>query len=131
MPGDPDEAAAIRAAVPGAQIVEGTPDAGWVSDPDYFTDLMARGVVGFSFGFGSGAATREFCAAANEHGMFVEVFTILDPDVMRQAAAEALLSGAGPYAQYGATPLRILLTGSAFWLILTPMVVKYFSSKRS
>ncbi len=85
-PGNPTYAAEIRAAVPGAQIVWGGPDASWSTDPNYFTDLQALGVIGFSYGHGG--ADLSFSAAAKAAGMFVEVFTVLDPEAMI-AAAEA------------------------------------------
>ena len=85
-PGDPAYAAEIRAAVPGAKILWGAPDSDWRTDPNYFSDLRALGVIGFSYGHGG--ADAGFSAAAKAEGMIVEVFTVLDPDSMI-AAAEA------------------------------------------
>ncbi|YCM42992.1 glycerophosphodiester phosphodiesterase family protein [Verrucomicrobiaceae bacterium 227] len=85
-PGNESYAAEIRAAIPGAQIVWGAPSASWISDPDYFSDLRALGVIGFSYG--QGGADLGFSARAKEEGMFVEVFTVLDLEQYR-AAAEA------------------------------------------
>jgi glycerophosphoryl diester phosphodiesterase len=83
-PGNTAYAAEIRAALPGAQIVWGGPAATWATDPNYFTDLKALGVIGFSYG--QGGADLAFSARAKEEGMFVEVFTVLNLDQYRAAA---------------------------------------------
>ena len=58
----------------------GAPAADWRTDPNYFTDLKAIGVFGFSYG--QGGADLEFSAAAKAAGMVVEVFTILNREQM-------------------------------------------------
>ena len=83
-PGDPDYANQIRALLPEAKILWGAPDAAWRSDPDYFENLRALGVIGFSYGYGG--ANLEFSAAAEAEGMIVEVYTVLDPDTMIELA---------------------------------------------
>jgi len=83
-PGDPDYANQIRALLPEARILWGAPDAAWRSDPDYFENLRALGVIGFSYGYGG--ANLEFSAAAEAEGMIVEVYTVLDPDTMIELA---------------------------------------------
>jgi glycerophosphoryl diester phosphodiesterase len=45
-----------------------------------FADLVDQGVFGFSFGWG--AIEPVAAQAAEEAGLYVEVFTILDPDSM-------------------------------------------------
>lgn len=85
-PGNEAYAAEIRAAIPGAQILWGAPSGEWIIDPDYFSDLKALGVIGFSYGHGG--ADLGFSARAKEEGMIVEVYTVLDP-VQYRAAAEA------------------------------------------
>lgn len=84
-PGNAAYAAEIRTALPGAQIVWGAPSATWRTDPDYFTDLKALGVIGFSYSQGN--ANIAFSARAKSEGMFVEVYTVLDLDQYRAAAA--------------------------------------------
>jgi glycerophosphoryl diester phosphodiesterase len=84
-PGNRAYAAEIRAAIPGAQIVWGNPDGDWASNPDYFTELRDLGVIGFSYG--QGGANARFSAAAKAEGMFVEVYTLLNPGQLAAAAA--------------------------------------------
>lgn len=82
-PGNAAYAAEIRALIPEARIVWGGPG-DWQNDPNYFDDLKNLGVVGFSFG--QGGASLEFSHAAKSQGLFVEIFTILDPQQMRTGA---------------------------------------------
>jgi glycerophosphoryl diester phosphodiesterase len=82
-PGNTSYAAEIRSLIPDARIVWGAPG-DWRNDPDYFDDLKALGVIGFSFG--QGGASLEFSHAAKAEGLFVEIFTILDPEQMRTGA---------------------------------------------
>lgn len=89
-PNDPDYAAEIRAAIPNAKIFWGAPDASWSEadpayNPNYFAELKAMGVAGFSYS--SANPDIKFCAKAKQQGFIVEVFTILDPDAMRSVAA--------------------------------------------
>ncbi len=84
-PGDLQYAAEIRALIPNAKIFLGAPDAAWLTDPNYFSSLRAAGVAGFSYG--SANPDIAFAAKAKSEGFIVEVFTILDPDAMRSAAA--------------------------------------------
>jgi glycerophosphoryl diester phosphodiesterase len=79
-------AAEIRSVIPTARLMWGAPDNSWATDPNYFTSLKAQGAIGFSFGAGNGIVDPTFCAAAKEQGMIVEIFTILTPDAMRNAA---------------------------------------------
>lgn len=84
-PGNAEYAARIREAIPGAKIFWGNPDAGWQTDPaGYFQSLRDLGVAGFSIG--GGAVDPAFALRAKEEGFIVEVYTVLDPDVMRAAA---------------------------------------------
>jgi glycerophosphoryl diester phosphodiesterase len=86
-PGDPAYAEEIRMLIPGAQIVWGSPDASWSTDPDYFINLRNLGVIGFSIGNGTGTPDLAFATRAKQEGFFVEVYTINDPDTMRRCAA--------------------------------------------
>lgn len=86
-PGDEGYAAEIRAAIPGAQIMWGKPDASWSTDPDYFNNLRALGVVGFSIGNGTDTPDLAFATRAKQEGFIVEVYTINDPDTMVRCAA--------------------------------------------
>lgn len=52
-----------------------------------FARLKDRGVVGFDLDIGVEKVTRRFIKAAHRKGMFVSVYTILDPDGMRKVAA--------------------------------------------
>ncbi len=81
-----EDVAAMQAELPDAVYMWGAPSGSWSTDPNYFTDLKTMGVDGFSFGAGNGSVDSYFCARAKEEGMRVEIFTILDPDAMRQAA---------------------------------------------
>ena len=56
-------------------------------DRTSFAKLKARGVVGFDLDIGAEKVTDRFIKAAHRNGMFVSVYTILDPDGMRKAAA--------------------------------------------
>ncbi len=85
-PGNETYAAEIRAAIPGAQIFWGSPDAAWQTDPNYFQHLRDIGVSGFSIGTGTGTPDLAFAARAKAEGFIVEVYTILDPDTMLRAA---------------------------------------------
>lgn len=76
----------IRGTIPTAKLMWGAPDAAWQTDPSYFTNLKANGVIGFSFSAGGGDVNPAFCAKAKAEGMIVEIFTILTPDAMRAAA---------------------------------------------
>ena len=51
-----------------------------------FAKLKNRGVVGFDLDIGVEKVTGRFIKAAHRNGMFVFVYTILDPDGMRKAA---------------------------------------------
>ena len=84
-PGDAAYAAEIRALIPNAKIFWGAPDDSWRTDPNYFANLRALGVAGFSYS--STAPDLGFSAKAKSEGFIVEVFTILDPDAMRSVAA--------------------------------------------
>lgn len=84
-PGNAEYAAEIRAAVPGAKILWGGPDDDWATNPNYWSTLRAIGVYGFSWG--TNAPDPDFCAAAKREGFITEVFTLLDPDAIRTAAA--------------------------------------------
>lgn len=80
------EVTAMQAYLPDAVYMWGNPSGTWSTDPNYFTNLKATGVDGFSFSAGSGAVDSFFCARAKEEGMMVEIFTILDAEAMRRAA---------------------------------------------
>jgi glycerophosphoryl diester phosphodiesterase len=84
-PGDPAYAAEIRALIPNAKIFWGAPEDAWRTDPNYFANLRALGVAGFSYS--STTPDLGFSAKAKSEGFIVEVFTILDPDAMRSVAA--------------------------------------------
>ncbi|MDB6069147.1 MAG: hypothetical protein JWL81_318, partial [Verrucomicrobiales bacterium] len=86
-PGDAAYAEEIRTALPGAKILWGNPDASWSTDPDYFTNLRAIGVIGFSIGNGTGTPDLAFATKAKQEGFIVEVYTINDPDTMIRCAA--------------------------------------------
>jgi len=86
-PDDAAEAQAIRGLIPDALIFWGGPASTWNTDPNYFSQLRALGVAGFSFGAGSGSPDPMFVARAKQEGFIVEIFTILDPDSMLRAAA--------------------------------------------
>lgn len=86
-PGDPDEARAIREKIPNAAILWGNPDEDWATNPTYFSDLRELGVIGFSIGAGNGTPDPAFVARAKQEGFVVEIYTVLDPDAMRRAAA--------------------------------------------
>lgn len=84
VPGNEAYAAEIRALVPEARILWGNPASNWSTDPNYFNNLKALGVVGFSIGTQN--PDPDFCAKAKEAGMFVEVYTINTPEAMRTAS---------------------------------------------
>lgn len=86
-PGDAAEAQAIRSVIPDALIFWGAPASSWSTDPTYFSQLRALGVVGFSFSAGTGNPDPAFVARAKQEGFIVEIYTILDPDSMLRAAA--------------------------------------------
>ncbi|MDT8316948.1 MAG: glycerophosphodiester phosphodiesterase family protein [bacterium] len=52
-----------------------------------FARLKARGIVGFDLDIETEKVTDRLIAAAHRNGMFVSVYTILDPDRMRKVAA--------------------------------------------
>lgn len=52
-----------------------------------FDKLKARGVVGFDLDMGVEKVRSSFIKAAHRKGLFVSVYTIIDPDSMRKAAA--------------------------------------------
>ncbi len=76
----------MRAVMPTAQIMWGAPSSSWQTDANYFTNLKAQGVIGFSYSAGNGLTDPFFCAKAKDEGMIVEIFTLLDPDSLRRAA---------------------------------------------
>jgi len=84
---DATEAAAIRAAVPGAAIVWGDPPDDWASDPSYFDNLRAIGVKVFDLATYYGAADANFVLAAKQAGFLVSCYTVLDPPTMIANAA--------------------------------------------
>jgi glycerophosphoryl diester phosphodiesterase len=74
----------LRDAIPGVQILySGT--SGW-NKPGFFESLAQRQVTGFSIPWQD--LTPEFAAAAHAHGMYVEVYTVFDPDRMRAVIAD-------------------------------------------
>lgn len=85
-PGNAAYAEEIRTALPGAQILWGSPAATWNSDPGYFENLRAIGVIGFSIGTGTGTPDLAFATRAKQEGFLVEVFTVNDPDSMLRCA---------------------------------------------
>lgn len=84
-PGEPAYAMAIREVLPEARIVWGNPGTEWETNPEYFNELRDLGVIGFSFR--QSGANPKFVAKAKEEGMFVEVYTLLDPDQLAAAAS--------------------------------------------
>jgi glycerophosphoryl diester phosphodiesterase len=73
----------LRATIPGVEILyAGT--SGW-SKPGFFESLAQRQVTGFSIPWND--LTPEFAAAVHAHGMYLEVYTIFDPDSMRAVIA--------------------------------------------
>lgn len=80
------EAQALHAELPGAMLFWGGAMTSWQADVNFFADLKASGISGFSINATNGSVDSAFCARAKEEGMLVEVYTVLDPDAMRQAA---------------------------------------------
>jgi glycerophosphoryl diester phosphodiesterase len=70
--------------IPGVEILySGTND--WQVN-GFFEGFAVRGVTGFSIPWTD--LTPEFAAAAHAHGMYLEVYTIFDPDRMRAVISD-------------------------------------------
>jgi glycerophosphoryl diester phosphodiesterase len=73
----------LRDSIPGVEILySGT--SGW-QQSGFFDSLARRQVTGFSIPWSN--LTPELAAAVHAHGMYLEVYTIFDPDTMRAVIA--------------------------------------------
>lgn len=68
----------LRWNIPGVEILYGSVD-GWTR-PGFFEELGSRGVTGFSIPWQS--LTPELARAVHAQGMYLEVYTVFDPDRM-------------------------------------------------
>jgi glycerophosphoryl diester phosphodiesterase len=85
--GDPDEAAAVRARIPGARIIASDPPANWAGIPGFLASMRVDGVHGFDLGTDYVDRDPAFVRAARKAGFVVSVHTVLDPEsILRYAA---------------------------------------------